>query len=296
MSDETEDDIDLARFSEFANDPETKQILRKIEEKNRKPLNTRSMIEDAFFKNLGDPKFQKYASDYASGGQVKFTHGDEKAGKIRKKSDSGDFEEDAGQTEAQDPSLYEKACLTFNDLRDFMIKRFTEVSGNEVAADTLAKCIRKIEAVLSGLGYEIPEEDLFNPMVHSSGLKNDDILENAKQVEENTKRLYSTFPIIGSDVFNHHGRPCVSIKIEGVDDGKKFAIIGSVLAKNDFAGNEAIDYVRKNGKGVFSVKSKKLGRWETVSGKFDIFTKDVKDKEESSPADGESSANSEPAK
>ena len=272
-------DEELQQFE--AADPETRAILRKMKEKERKPLNTYSMLETAFFKNLKDPKMRKLAGQLARGGQVKL--GKEQGDDQGEEPGEIDYFATAEEREAREetpsgpkqPSLYERTTVQVADLREYLIHSFGAISNDDRVASVFTNCIKKAEDIMSKLGFELDDSEKFNPIMHCSGLKQDNILKNAQQVMENTKTHYSTYKIAGTDVSEYQSHPSVSVKIEGEDGGKPFCVIGTVVAKSDFAGNEAIDYVRRGGQGMFSVKAYKLGRWENVSNGFRIGVKAV---------------------
>ena len=283
---------ELAQLDGFeGNDPETRGMLRKMKEAERKPLNTRSMLETAF------PKMKKLAAQVAKGGQVRFGKETVETGETSEgnASEYSDYEEtgEAGETEdpgessqkgPKQPSLYERTTIQISDLRDYLIHSFAAISNDNRVASVFTNCIRKTEDIMAKLGFELDENEKFNPIMHCSGLKQDNILKNAQQVLENTKTHYSTYEIVGTDVSEYKGHPAVSVKIQGTDDGKPFCVVGMVVAKSDFAGNEAIDYVRRGGQGVFSVKAARLGQWHNVSRDFSIGTKIISVEESQRPA------------
>jgi hypothetical protein len=64
------------------------------------------------------------------------------------------------------------------------------------------------------------------------------------------------------------GKPAVILQIQGKDESGPFRIVGAVVAKDDFFGNEAIDYVRHEGQGRLSIKSFRNGNWQDKSDDF----------------------------
>ena len=271
MSDQ--DPIDFEQLSMMESDPETRRILKKMEEERREPLDTRSMLEQGFFKALGNPDIQDMADNMRSGGVVKITK-DSVSGLTKfASSDNDNVSEEGGPASPKPTSFYEKACLKIIELKDELVRAFPDVSSNERVAFVFTQCIRKAESILDELGFSLDESEKFNPILHASGLKGDDPMKNAKQVVANTVAMYQTFKIAATDIADYKGHPCVSVRIDGNDERGPFVALGTVVAKTDFTGSEAIDYVRKSGQGLFSVKCSKLGRWVNVSNDFHVVTK-----------------------
>jgi len=169
------------------------------------------------------------------------------------------------------PSTLEKALLVLMDVRDDLLSRYSQVAQNEGMSLLFTGCIRKIEQHMLKLGSDV---EPFNPKKYGSGLGSvsvTNIMENAKKVVGNTQQSYKLYKLAkiyagkASD-----GRPGIGIEIEGVENGKSFKIIGKIIPKTDFSGNEAIDYVKDEGKGIMSVKAFKLGQWIEASDQFEI--------------------------
>jgi hypothetical protein len=217
----------------------------------REVLNTADMMMDGFFKGYqGDIDELARLAAVDAPSQVVF----------------------ASDGQSQGPSRSEKAVITLMDVRDSLVGRYSQVANNEPLSLLFTSCIRKLEQGMTKLGAAV---EPFDPKAHSSGLGSgrvEGILDNAKKVVENTKASYNLhkiakiYPGKASD-----GRPGIGIEIEGDEAGKPFKVVGKVIAKSDFSGNEAIDYVKDAKKGMMSVKALKLGQWHDISDQFDVY-------------------------
>lgn len=172
------------------------------------------------------------------------------------------------------PSDLEKVVVSLLEVRDELADAFSALSANDSdqrTAGSILSCIRKVEEKVQDIGGDF---EPFKPIVHMTGLGSSsqyDLFQNAKQVAENTQKLYSMHKI-GKVIVGKtkDGKPGIVIEISGDHNGKSFVTTGKIVAKTDFEGNEAIDYIKDDGKGHMSVKSPKLGRWVDSSDKFVI--------------------------
>ena len=71
------------------------------------------------------------------------------------------------------------------------------------------------------------------------------------------------------------GKPAILIQIAGEDHGRSFIVNGQIVAKTDFSGNEALDYVRDGDQQMFMVKAVRLGKWTDISDDYLIRHKDM---------------------
>jgi len=218
---------------------------RTIETEEREVLNTFDMFLDGLE--------NQYSSDPSTVGKVSSSSGTSKSGKP--------------------PSNLEKVIVALIDIRDELAEVFSALGGDQsqTASGAVLACIKKIEDRIGDIGGDV---EPFKSITHMTGLGSSsqyDLLQNAKLVAENTKKLYSMHKI-GKIIIGKtkDGRPGIVIEIAGEHNGKTFTTTGKIVAKSDFDGNEAIDYIKDEGKGHMSVKSPKLGRWNDSSDKFVI--------------------------
>ena len=177
-------------------------------------------------------------------------------------------------------SDYENAIIELASLRDWLIGLFVKEPIEKSTQETIETVIHKVEDIIKSLGGEV---EIFDPIDLMSGLeaiqtpaleKESLMLSNANVAVENTKRHYKMHKIasIGSKIIR--GSPAIVFKIEGIEAQKPFSVVGAVVAKTNFAGNEAIDYVRHNGKGALGVKALSENGWVDVSGAFHLAAED----------------------
>lgn len=179
-------------------------------------------------------------------------------------------EPDSSQT-----SLYEQAIISLDILKDELVAEFHKYKADERLFKIIEGLIHKVEGTIQKLGGEVEE---FNPLAHMSGLedgveekeqnKEELLLTNAKNVVLNTQKHYTIHSISSIQPKIVKGKPSVILQIEGVEKNEPFKIVGAVVAKDDFFGNEAIDYVRHEGKGRLSIKSFRNGTWQDNSEDF----------------------------
>jgi hypothetical protein len=169
-------------------------------------------------------------------------------------------------------SMAEKSISEMLDVRDQLTTTFGQVSQDPRLAAIFTGCIRKVEAAVKSLGAEVTE---FNPERFASGLNavpRGNLLDNALRVVENTKTLYSMYPIekIYAGPDKASGRPGVAIILAGEKNGSKFRVQGKIVAPVDFNGTEAVDFIKDAEKGILSVKEPKKGVWTDVSDDFSV--------------------------
>jgi len=173
----------------------------------------------------------------------------------------------SAEAEASSTTGYEEAMLVLMDIRDRLIDIFPDVSSDSRVYNLFTDSIHKLEQGLIRLGSDT---DRFNPLSHLSGLSGNKILQNANEVAKNTQDHYSLHALKSITANVEKGVPCISIAIEGEDEGTNFIVTGKIYAPEDFTGSEAIDFVNNDGQGLLSVKAISLGRWQDVSDRFDI--------------------------
>jgi hypothetical protein len=175
--------------------------------------------------------------------------------------------------DSDSPSASEAVLASFLEMRDELIGCFEAAiqGATDAIPVALEDAIGKVESHIKLLGGEV---EPFNPAKHASGLSaNIDLLMNAKKVVENTTKSYNLYKIADIQAGRHAGRtgrPCIVLKIAGDLDSKPFTVQGTIIAKTDFSGNEAVDFVVAEGKGFMTVKAPSLGKFVDVSRNFDI--------------------------
>ena len=224
---------------------------KSIDEMQAEIFNTAASIEQNFWKNLKNPPNLPSTPSHSI--------------------------EHVTVDEVHTPSTYEEALLVLSGIRDDIIGNFECVADNKDLARFFTDCITKIESGIETLGGTF---EPFNPLSHISGLSHSvpedpqtGILENAKRVVENTVKNY-TLMKSSSAAEIHHNRPSVVMRVEAnTDTATPLGINIRVVAKpnSDFTGNESIDYVRREGADMVSVRALTLGRWKDVSDRFDVI-------------------------
>jgi hypothetical protein len=173
----------------------------------------------------------------------------------------------------RDISNYERAILALGEVRDDLAEKYAMLRHQPGLASLWQSCIGKLESAIRRLGGEI---EPFDPLLCASGLETkaqispDLLLKNARRVAENTLAHYRLFPVQEAEAVEHAGRPAVRLGIAGQDERGGFQVRLQVTAKEDFDGNEAIDYVRSEGRELISVKAEVLGQWRDVSERFEF--------------------------
>jgi len=230
------------------------QADREMEVEMKKYLNTEKMLEENFLRNL-EAVGSGLPVDIASSG-----------------------DRTLATTSAEDgphpPSAYERAILEMGSIRDEIAASIINVQQEPVLAESLKKLVARVENGIRRLGGEV---EPFNELSYMSGLgkiadSQTGILVNAERVVANTKANYKGlgFTIAGIKAKVLDDRPAIVLRVEGADNGRPFQAFGKVVADTDFTGNEAVDFVRKNGMQMFSVRAVQLGVWKDVSDNFTI--------------------------
>lgn len=177
-------------------------------------------------------------------------------------------------------SLYEQAIIEIDELRDYLISAFNENKDNKKLFKVFEDSIHMVEKTIRSLGGETEE---FNPLVCMSGLegapenpksKEEVLLVNAQSVIENTLKHYTMHKMASIQPKVIKNKPAIVLQINGKDENEDFKVVGAVVAKGNFNGDEAVDYVRCEGKGQLSVKSFRNGRWDDISDGFHLHIED----------------------
>jgi hypothetical protein len=161
----------------------------------------------------------------------------------------------------------ERTINEIASLKENVVALYQESSNNTIIANKIEKVIRRIEDIQMSLGIE---SDIFDPLKNRSGLETVEHLENADKVIQNTLNHYGLYTITSIKTLASSKGPAIDIHIIGESGEVGFEIIGSVIAEDDFDGNEAVDYVYSANGGLMSVKARSQGTWKDVSEKFII--------------------------
>lgn len=175
-----------------------------------------------------------------------------------------------GQNEsliAPNSVLQSHVVANLDNLKEDLISLFQESSSDPVRANRAEAMIRRVENIQESMGVL---EESFDPLRNMSGLAASEPLENAERVIENTLRHYRLYGIsaISSEMSNIG--PAIKLSIFGNEEDTGFEIEALIAAKNDFGGNEAIDYVWSKDGGLMTIKARSQGRWVDVSENFAI--------------------------
>ena len=166
--------------------------------------------------------------------------------------------------------LQEHVVIAMNNLKNDMVALFQETSANNGLSVRIEAMIRRLEDIQQSIGVEV---DPFDPLRNMSGLQAGEPLENADKVIANTLKHYKAYGI--SAITSSMGKfgPSIQLSIFGENDGVGFEVDGFVAAREDFNGNEAVDYVWSPEGGLMTVKARHHGTWNDASTDFVIDCK-----------------------
>jgi len=200
----------------------------------REVIDTRSEIEESFFKNLAKkpPKNVRVP------------------------------ERDEIVTVAQNFNTEEVLSDLF-ETRDSLIDMVTNDSD---ISSPLVENINKLGACIKRMGGEAED---FDPYLHITGLQSPNMVKNAHRVLENTKEAYTLGKITDTKV-DDNGKTIV-IAFSGIKDDVAYKAVGTVIAPKVWVGNEAIEYIYTPGEGRLSVKAlNEDGKWIDKSANYKI--------------------------
>lgn len=221
-----------------------KRIPTPIED--REILDTKSMLETAFFSNL-----------QATGLNPPLP---EKEIKTAEKSVEKSVEG------------IEDLLLDLYDVRDNLISLFKDIDYTSDIAQSLVSNINKTGNCIKRLGGKVED---FVALKHISGLKAPSqnlIIARAEKVIENTKYCYELGDVEPGSVSDNGKRISLSFKGKH-SSGTHFMAVGTITAKKGWVGSEAIDYIYTPGEGKMSVKVFENDQWIDKSDDkaYDIF-------------------------
>lgn len=206
-------------------------------EEDREPLNTESMIENSFLSSIKLPE-----------GLIGSLSG-ESTPIVKIATTNANFD-----TETHLLQLY--------NVRDDLIRMYSYTSGGD---DGLTKNINALGLCINDLGGQIEK---FDPIASVSGLKAPNFQKNAERVIETTKSCYSLGEVSDSSIEEDGQR--IDITFSGSDGKMNYAAKGQITSKEEWHGNEAIDYIYTPGEGRMSVKAFDNGQWVDIGDNFEI--------------------------
>jgi len=204
---------------------------------NREPLDTRSMLENAFLQNLRATNGSTAAKIANSPGNV-----------VAKPIDGGT----------------EKLLIDLYEVRDGLIETFEGVDYDSVVGKNVANNINKVSQCINRLGGDAPE---FISLNHVSGLAIPNVSKNADRVLETTRQCYRFGKV--KDATYLDDSKSIQIVFCGTKDDICYEATGTMTAARGWVGNEAIDYIYSKGSGRMSVKAFEKGRWTDKSNEDD---------------------------
>jgi len=242
-------------------------------------INTGAIFESEFMKNLAAANI---SVDGASGkvegettetsserpGKRKRSLADIKRDRIEKEGDSGEGGYFSSRLVSQISALKEAMIVGYS-------KAAAEGADNSQAAKVIEEGIARIEKIERELGVR---DAAFEPVRHKTGLKSKDELENTNRVIENTVSAYDLHSIFEISSMMNGNKPAIALAICGQNDSEGFVVKAMVTAKEDFSGNEAIDYVHDAEGGLVTVKAFLGGVWRDVSSGFKVSFETVSSK------------------
>jgi len=199
----------------------------------REPLDTKSMLEEGFFKNLPNTTMTPK--------HIETTH--------------------EAQSVVKEGT--ESLLLKTYGVRDNLISSFGQIKLGSSLARNVTNIINDLGEIIEGLGGQ---SEKFDPLAHVSGLKAPDMEKNASRVIENTRDSYSIGTIEDAKIDGEN----IVIEFTGRTDEVRYKAIGTVTASNGWIGNEAVDYIYTPGEGKMSIKAFNGERWVDKSSDYDI--------------------------
>jgi hypothetical protein len=157
-----------------------------------------------------------------------------------------------------------------------LAESFINVSQDPAMTTWVRNAVKRVEDTIVEMGgYVEPVNELayMSSLNKVAGDAQAAMLANANRVVENTVKNFkqtAECKIAATKVGLHNGKPTIAIRIEGSDRGYPYLTYGQIVAPQDFSGNEAIDFIRKAGVEMFSVRAVQLGHWRDVTENFEI--------------------------
>lgn len=157
----------------------------------------------------------------------------------------------------------EEALSILFELHDDLIYMFENTKPSS-KAKPLIFLLEKTVACIRALGAEVED---FDPLMHSSGLSSPNLSKAMQRVIENTQECYRYGGNV--ELISINGST-IEIFFTGKTHGQCYVVHGLIESEN-WAGNEAIDYVPSDDGGKLSVKAFEGGKWVNKSDLHDIY-------------------------
>lgn len=214
-------------------------VMKNELEEEREPLNTRDMLENAFFANLG-----------------------KKGTKIPVEAENTSIPKTANTDSSID---VENILMQLYETRDGLIESVSKM-GVTSSSESIVTGINKIGGCIKKMGGQVQKFDLLS---HLSGLKSPNLKKNAMRVIENTKEAYNIGKITEASI-SEDGKT-IHITFMGQQDNVDYKAVGTIISPKTWVGNEAIDYLYSPSEGRMSVKAyNEEGKWLDKSGSYEI--------------------------
>jgi hypothetical protein len=210
----------------------------KLIPEEREVLDTRSMLEEGFMKNL--------------------------RGVITNAAASTKSKIDSKMTSVASDISTEKLLQALYEIRDGLIDAMRDVNVASPVANSLTTYINKMGSCIKHLGGPV---EAFDPLNHVSGLKVPNLLRNAERVIETTKQCYSLGSIENAHINDDNTK--ISLVFAGKSGSTEYRAKGVVIS-SCWTGNEAVDYIYTPGSGKMSVKVFASGKWIDKSSDYKV--------------------------
>lgn len=161
----------------------------------------------------------------------------------------------------------ESLLIGLYEIYDSLIDIFQRVGLNHDISDKLSTSIWDLEKCITKVGGSVKA---FVPEDFVSGLSMPNSEENAKNVIATTKKCYKLGKVEQAEI-EENGNAIRLVFSGSISSGVSYRVIGLIKAgAKGWSGNEAIDYIYKQGGGKMSVRSVDGGSWVNRSTDFDI--------------------------
>lgn len=160
----------------------------------------------------------------------------------------------------------ESLLINIYSVYDSLVDLFQQVGMENNLSEELTQNIWLLEKCISEVGGQVEH---FIPEDHVSGLVAPSTLGNAVKTIDTTKKCYRLGEI-KNDHISKDGNT-ISIEFHGQSNNEvTYVAKGTIVAKNGWMGNEAIDYIYKVGGGKMTVKAYVDGKWVNQGKSYDI--------------------------
>lgn len=203
-------------------------------------LQTRSMLEDGFFANIGKSK-----------------------GKLKQEL-TKQAKTTLNNVKPIPNANTEEILLEAYNVRDALIESVSGIQLGTRLAENLTSAVNSMGSLIVRLGGEAEN---FDPLSQRSGLQAPNMKRNVERVIENTKDSYALGEIDEARI----EEGSIIIGFSGVQEDTKYKAVGTIAARKGWTGAEAVDYVYMPGGGKMSVKvANNNGQWIDRSDDYGI--------------------------